>query len=63
MVKMYSLCGTLFVIFAMVMVSVQMLLSSWEYVYPQAGFITITVISLLFAVYFFLLDHKQQGKK
>ena len=59
---MYSISGSLFLIFSLVMASVQMLLRSWSYVYPTEGFALITIISLLCAFYFYYLDYEQRKK-
>lgn len=55
--NMYSISGSLFTIFSLIMISIQLFLYKWSYDYPQMGFMVITFISLIFAVYYFLLDY------
>lgn len=61
---MYSISSSLFLIFSLMMVSVQLLLSKLSYDYPKMGFIIITIVSILIAVYYYLLDyHDRKNSK
>lgn len=60
---MYSISASLFTIFSLMMISVQLLLHKWSYVYPQMGLMIITFISLIFAVYYFLLDYEYRKNR
>lgn len=57
---MYSISGSLFLIFSLIMAAIQLFLSKLSYVYPQTGFMVITLVSLIFAVYYFVLDYQQR---
>ena len=59
-VDMYSVSASLFVIFSLVVIGIQLFLSQLSYDYPQTGFIIITIVSLLFAFYFFILDYQDR---
>jgi hypothetical protein len=57
---MYSVSGSLFSIFSLVMISAQLFLHKMSYDYPRLGLIVITLISLIAAVYFFILDYSSR---
>lgn len=57
---MYSISASLFTIFSLIMISAQLFLYKQSYDYPQIGFMVITLISLIFAVYYFILDYQHR---
>lgn len=57
---MYSISGSLFLIFSLIMTGIQLFLAELSYDYPQTGFLVITLVSLVFAVYYFVLDYQQR---
>lgn len=57
---MYSISASLFTIFSLIMISAQLFLHKQSYDYPQIGFMVITLISLIFAVYYFILDYQHR---
>lgn len=57
---MYSISASLFTIFSLIMISAQLFLYKQSYDYPQIGFMVITLISLIFTVYYFILDYQHR---
>lgn len=60
---MYSISGSLFTIFSLIMICVQLFLYKLSYDYPKMGFIIITLISLILAIYYFVLDYQYRKNR
>lgn len=57
---MYSITSSLFTIFSLALIAIQSFAIKAGYTYPKVVFIILTIVSVAFAVYYFVKDCKDK---